>query len=78
MKKTIRLFLMIFVLAVLTVCVTVPAAADDGLRSGTWGELTWTFDETTGELTISGVTDVQIQTENKYQKKNLLFCNDSK
>ncbi len=54
MKKTIRLFLMIFVLAVLTVCVTVPAAADDGLRSGMWGDLTWTLDETTGELTISG------------------------
>jgi hypothetical protein len=37
----------------LTLCHTLPASAEDEI-SGTWGELSWTLNETTGELMITG------------------------
>jgi len=54
MKRTAFLCFAMLLLAVLIVCAVFPIAADGELQSGTWKNLTWTFDETTGELRISG------------------------
>ncbi len=56
MKK--KLFLvssvLVFTLALLTACLCLSVSAEDVIHSGTSGNLTWTFNETTGELVVSG------------------------
>lgn len=54
MKKTTLVLSMIFVLVLLAVGLTLPASAEDDIRSGVWGELAWELNKTTGELVISG------------------------
>lgn len=54
MKKTLLFLSTILVLIALTVSVSVFASEEDVIHSGTWGDLNWTLNETTGELTISG------------------------
>ena len=41
-------------LILLMISMTITASAEDIVRSGTWGDLSWSLNETTGELTISG------------------------
>lgn len=54
MKKALFTLLLITLLAVgLTVSVSA-----DTIQSGTWGNLSWTLNETTGELVISGEGDM--------------------
>ena len=54
MKKTLLVLSTILLLIALAVGMTVSASADDVIQSGTWGNLTWELNQTTGELTISG------------------------
>ncbi len=54
MKKIKLLITAVFLLIVLTIGLTISTSAEDVIQSGTWGDLTWTLNETTGELTISG------------------------
>ena len=42
------------ILSVLVLGTVLPALAADVIHSGTWGNLTWELNETTGHLTISG------------------------
>ena len=51
MKKVLT-FLIIVIALILTLSIVI--SAEDVIYSGTWGDLTWEFNETTGELTISG------------------------
>ncbi len=55
MKKTL-LFASVFAITVLTAILlfVLPTSAEDVIHSGTWGNLDWTLNETTGELVISG------------------------
>ncbi len=54
MKKTGLFLSTILLLIVLTIGLTLSASAEDVLESGTWGDLSWLLNKTTGELTISG------------------------
>lgn len=54
MKKTLWFLSTILVLIVLAISISVFASEEDVIHSGTWGDLDWTLNETTGELTISG------------------------
>ena len=54
MKKKAIIFSVILTVFLLTVCMTVHIYADDTVKSGIWGDLSWTLNETTGELVISG------------------------
>jgi len=51
MKKTL-----IFLITVipLVICLAVVSSASDVIHTGTWGDLSWELNETTGELTVSG------------------------
>ena len=51
MKKTL-----IFLITVisLVICLAVVSSASDVIHNGTWGDLSWELNETTGELTVSG------------------------
>ncbi len=59
MKKIISCLSILLVLTALTICMTFPTASDDATHSGTWGNLSWTFNETTGELIISGTGEMK-------------------
>ena len=54
MKKTQIIFSMILTPFLLAVCMTIPICAEDTVKSGAWGDLSWMLDETTGELVIWG------------------------
>ncbi|MBQ9806144.1 MAG: leucine-rich repeat protein [Clostridia bacterium] len=58
MKKTLLVLSTVLALVALMLCLTVSVSAEetttDVIYSGTWGTLSWTFNETTGELVISG------------------------
>ena len=53
MKKALAVLLTLAMLVSTMTAMTLPSSADT-VQSGTWGNLSWTFNETTGELTISG------------------------
>ena len=53
MKKTLLALSTLLLVVLLAVGLTLSASADT-IQSGTWGDLTWTLNETTGELVISG------------------------
>ncbi len=54
MKRKILLLSALLIIAFLFISLTVTAFADDIIQSGTLGDLSWTLNETTGELVISG------------------------
>ena len=54
MKKTILCLSVILTLVALVIGMTLSTAAEDTVQSGTWDNLNWTLNESTGELTISG------------------------
>ena len=54
MKKMQIIFSMILTPFLLAVCMTIPICAEDAVKSGAWGDLSWMLDETTGELVILG------------------------
>ena len=54
--KKILLFTVIVMALVLTLALTV--SAEDVIQSGTWGDLTWELNETTGALIISGEGEI--------------------
>ncbi len=59
MKKILIGLSTLLLLIALFVGMSISASAEDSTHSGTWGEnLTWTFDESTGELIISGAGDM--------------------
>ena len=55
MKKILIITISIIAL---TLCFSIVSFADDVVYTGTWGELSWEFNETTGALTISGEGDM--------------------
>ena len=59
MKKILIGLSTLLLLITLFVGMSLSAFAEDSTHSGTWGDLTWTFDESTGELTISGTGDME-------------------
>ncbi len=54
MKKTVQILLTTLLLLALLFVLAIPALAADDVVSGAWGSLTWTLNQTTGELVISG------------------------
>ncbi len=54
MKTTDRIFVTALLLLCMLSALALPALAEDDVVSGTWGSLTWTLNQTTGELVISG------------------------
>ena len=54
MKKTLVLLSTLLLLTALLVGFSISASAEDVIHSGTWGNLSWVLNDTTGELTISG------------------------
>ena len=69
MKKTLFLFSMILLLSVSIVGMTIPASSEDTFIQGTWNNLTWELNMTTGNLTISGNGTMRDFTlENDYGK----------
>ena len=55
MKKALIFFI---ILTALILTFTLTVSAEDVIQSGTWGDLTWELNETTGELVISGVGEM--------------------
>ncbi|MBR3895167.1 MAG: leucine-rich repeat protein [Clostridia bacterium] len=60
MKKTLLALSTLLLIALLAVGLIFSASADDTVHSGTWGDLTWTLNETTGELVISGEGEMRM------------------
>jgi hypothetical protein len=54
MKQTVRILLTTLLLFALLSAFAIPALAADNVVSGTWGNLSWALNRTTGELVISG------------------------
>ena len=59
MKKTLLVLSAVLVFTVLTLCLTLSVSAKDVIHSGTLGKLTWTLNETTGNLIISGSGEME-------------------
>ena len=59
MKKLLMLSLTVALAISLSMCLMISASAEDVMRGGTWGALTWELNETTGELIISGKGDME-------------------
>ena len=59
MKKLLLLSLTVALAISLSMCLMISASAEDVMRGGTWGALTWELNETTGELIISGKGDME-------------------
>ena len=53
MKKILFVLSTLLMIALLALFLTLFVSADTG-KNGTWENLSWSFNETTGELTISG------------------------
>ena len=54
-----KLFVLIVSIITLVLYLCVVSSAEDVIHSGTWGELTWELNETTGELVISGEGEME-------------------
>jgi len=54
MKKKLWLLSALLIVSLLAICMTFSVSANDVIRSGTWGSLSWTLNETSGELVIFG------------------------
>ena len=59
MKRKLIFLLACITFALLFISISIPAFADDVIQSGTWGSISWTLNETTGELVISGEGDIE-------------------
>lgn len=53
MKKALYTLITLLMISLLAICITLPASAAD-VVSGTWGALSWSLNQTTGSLTVSG------------------------
>lgn len=58
MKKAILFLSVTLILLTLTVSMMTSVSAEDVLQSGSWGTLSWSLNETTGELVISGTGEM--------------------
>jgi len=59
MKKILLALSSLLLIALLALGLTLSASAEeDVIHSGTWGDLTWTLNEATGKLTISGTGEM--------------------
>jgi len=54
MKKALIILSTFLLLTMLIVGMSITASAEDAIQSGTWGKLSWSLNETTGELSITG------------------------
>lgn len=59
MKRKLIFLLAFITVSLLFISISIPAFADDVIQSGTWGSISWTLNETTGELVISGEGDIE-------------------
>ena len=63
MKKTVLLITTLLMLITLCIGMTLSTSAQDVIHTGTWGDLTWELNETTGHLTVSGEGEMDDFTE---------------
>ncbi len=59
MKKPFLALTTLLLIILLAIAIVLPVSAEDVIHSGTWGNLTWTLNKTTGELIISGEGEME-------------------